>query len=115
MGGLFPGLPHGASLITIAEEYYTKVKDFCPDVFDKMGEIMGEMPVKGNPGQSFVNALTKLMDTTGMRHLPMSEFGITPDSFDKIADITVNIVGIDCDRYTLTEADIIEILKKSYR
>jgi alcohol dehydrogenase len=115
MGGLFPTLPHGASLILIAEAYYANVKDFFPDVFDKMGEFMGETPVAGKPGQAFVNGLTKLMDATRMRYLPMSEFGITPDDIEKIAEITVNVVGIDCDRYTLTKEDITQILKNSYK
>lgn len=116
MGGLFPKLVHGASLIVIAEEYYKRVLGFFPDIFDQMGAIMGEEKVEGQPGMSFVNGLCKLLDKTGMRHLPMSEFGIKESDLPKIADITVNVTGIsDVDLYTLTTADVEEILKKSYR
>lgn len=115
LGGLFQKLPHGASLILIAEEYYKRVYGFFPDIFEKMGSFMGEEPVAGKPGYSFINGLTKLLDKTGMRGLAMSEFGIKPEDFQRVAEITVDVVGIGCDRYTLTKADIIEILGKSYR
>lgn len=115
LGGLFQTLPHGASLILIAEEYYKRVCGFFPELFDRMGGFMGEAPEAGKPGHSFVNGLTKLMDKTGMRGLAMSGFGIKPEDFDKITDITVDVVGIGCDRYTLTKSDIIGILEKSYR
>lgn len=115
MGGLFPQLVHGASLIVIAEAYYKRIIGFFPEIFDKMGRMMGEEPVPSKPGMSFVNGLTRLMDETGMRRFPMSEFGIRPEDFEKIADITVNVTGIaDVDLYTLTVADIVEILKESY-
>lgn len=115
LGGLFQKLPHGASLILIAEEYYKRVYDFFPDIFEKMGSFMGEEPVAGNPGYSFINGLTKLLDKTGMRGLAMSGFGIKPEDSERVAEITVDVVGIGCDRHTLTKADIVEILRKSYR
>lgn len=116
MGGLFPGLPHGASLILIAEAYYKKVMNFFPETFDELGKMMGEQRDENCPGSAFLKGLTKLMDKTGMRTLAMSSFGITPDSFDKIADITVNVTGIsEVDLYTLTVGDIVDILKRSYR
>lgn len=115
LGGLFQTLPHGASLILIAEEYYSRVCGFFPELFDRMGSFMGEAPVKGKPGYSFVNGLVKLLDKTDVRKLAMSEFGITRDDFDKIIDITVDVVGIGCDRYTLTKDDFRQILEKSYR
>lgn len=115
LGGLFQTLPHGASLILIAEEYYSRVCGFFPELFDCMGSFMGEASVKDKPGYSFVNGLVKLLDKTGMRKLAMSEFGITRDDFDKIIDITVDVVGIGCDRYTLTKDDFRQILEKSYR
>lgn len=55
------------------------------------------------------------MDTTGTRNLAMSEYGILPSDFRKIANITVDNTGIDWEKYTLTKQDIIEILEASYR
>lgn len=115
IGGLFPKVAHGASLIVIAEEYYKRVVSFFPDIFDQIGEIMGEEKVAEKPGYSFINGLVKLLDKTGMRHLPMSEFGIAKEDLAKIANHTVNVTGIaDMDLYTLTTEDVEEILQKSY-
>lgn len=115
IGGLFPKVTHGLSLLFIAEAYYEKVKELRPELLDCLGRFMGIMPDPENPGQGFVTGLRNLMDQTGMRHLAMSEYGITSDDFQKIADITVDNTGIDWEKYTLTKEDIVEILQKSYR
>lgn len=115
MGGFFPRIPHGASLIVIAEEYYKKVKEYFPEIFDELGEMMGVKRNPDEPGGAFVEGLVQLMEKTGMRHLPMSSFGIGPDAMEKIAYQTVNVTGIaDVDLYTLSEEAVAEILKKSY-
>lgn len=115
IGGLFPKVAHGLSLIFIAEAYYNKVKKLRPELLDELGEMMGIERDPANPGSGFVKALTRLMDETGVRHLAMSEYGITPDDFTKIADITVDNTKIDWEHYTITKEDIIDILKESYR
>lgn len=116
LGGLFPNVAHGASLIMMAEEYYKRVYGYFPDLFDEMGGFMGGDFAK--PGRSFVDGLIHLLDVTGMRHLAMSDFGIQKEDCAKIADMTVNNTGIaDMDRYSepLTVADIQGILERSYR
>lgn len=77
--------------------------------------IMGEKLTDGRPGIAFINGLCKLLDVAGMRNLPMSQFGISRSDIPNIADITVNVTGIeDVDLYTLTTHDIENILEKSY-
>lgn len=115
IGGLFPKVTHGLSLLFIAEAYYNKVKELRPELLDRLGEFMGIEADPQKPGEGFVTGLTKLMEQTGMRHLAMSEYGITPDDFQTIADITVDNTGIEWEKYTLTKQDIIDILKESYR
>lgn len=116
LGGLFPKLPHGASLIVLAEAYYTKIKALVPDMLEQLGDIMGEAPVMGDKGQNFVNGLVKMLDKTGARELALSEYGMKPEDFERIADIVVDDVGIDSvDIYELSKEDIIDILKQSYR
>ena len=115
IGGLFPKVTHGLSLLFIAEAYYKKVMALRPELLDRLGEFMGIEPDEKNPGIGFVKGLVNLMEETGMRNLAMSEYGITPDDFEKIADITVDNTGIEWEKYTLTKADIVEILKESYR
>lgn len=118
IGGLFPGIPHGATLILIAEEYYKRVCRYFPDLFDEMGGFMGEEPDLQEPGYGFVKGLSKLLVMTGMEKLTMSGFGIRPEDCAEIADMTVNNTGIaDMDRYPepLTAADIQGILERSYK
>ena len=117
MGGLFPNVAHGASLILVAEEYYKHVRKYCEQIFDELGEMMGVSADANDPGQGFITGLVNLLDKTGMRDLAMSSFGIAKEDCAKIADMTVNNTGIDdMDRYpeSLTVADVQDILEKSY-
>ena len=118
MGGLFPNVAHGASLILVAEEYYKHVRKYCEQIFDELGEMMGVSDDANDPGQGFITGLVNLIDKTGMRDLAMSSFGIAKEDCAKIADMTVNNTGIDdMDRYpeSLTVADVQDILEKSYK
>lgn len=118
MGGLFPNVAHGASLILIAKEYYKRVCRYFPELFDEMGEFMGVKADPEHPGAGFITALTGLLHVTGMDCLTMSEFGIKKEDCKKIADMTVNNTGIaDMDRYpeALTAEDIEGILERSYK
>ena len=114
IGGMFPSVTHGLSLLFIAEAYYKKVKALRPQLLDDLGTFMGIPADPADPGQGFVTALTDLMERTGMRHLPMSEYGIKPEDFQRITDLTVDNTGIDWEKYTLTKEDIMDILKESY-
>lgn len=115
LGGYFPKLPHGASLILVCEAYYTKVCSYLPLEFDELGELMGEKRDPKRPGYAFVQALIRLMEETGCRDLAMSSFGIERADFSRIAKMTVDEVGISMDRYTLTREDMIQILEDSYK
>ena len=116
IGGQFPAVVHGESLLMIAESYYKKVKQFRPALLDELGEFCGVLRDGSDPGQGFVTALKQLMDITGVRELySMSAEGITEADFQIIADVTVDNTGIDFEKYEITKADIIQILKESYR
>ena len=115
LGGFFPNVPHGASLLLIADAYYKKVCSLLPTEFDAIGEIMGEKADPAKPGYAFVTALAKLMERTGMDKLAMSDFNINKDDLPKVAHIAAAEVGFECDRYTVTEADVVEILMQSYK
>lgn len=115
MGGLYQSFPHGATLLAIAEQYYTKLKELRPEMLDQLGVFMGVDRDPANPGQGFVTALVSLMEDTGVRGLPMSKYGAKLEDAGKIAEITVDIVGIDFEKYTLTKQDVQAIVEKSYR
>ena len=76
---------------------------------------MGEKADPAKPGYAFVTALAKLMARTGMDKLAMSDFNINKDDLPKVAHIAAAEVGFECDRYTVTEADVVEILMQSYK
>lgn len=115
LGGMYPTFPHGATLIAVAEEYYKKAAPLMPDEFDDLGEMLGEKRDPAQPGYAFVKGLVRLLDEAGIRDLKMSDYGVKPEDFEKIVHMTVHQVGVDLDRYTLTDEDYIEILQKSYR
>lgn len=114
-GGHFPKLPHGASLIVMAEAYYDRIRAFCPELCDEIGVLMGCEPRAGAPGYAMVEGLIRLMEKTGVRGLEMSSFGIAREDLPAVADKAVNGTGLDCDPYTLTQEDVERILDKSYR
>lgn len=116
MGGLYQQLPHGAALLTIAEKYYTKLCELRPVMLDQLAVFMGTVPDPERPGYAFVTALARLMEETGVRDdLAMSQFGARQEDLPHIAEITVDVVGIDFEKYTLTKEDILKILELSYR
>lgn len=117
IGGFFPSFPHGATLLVMALAYYKKVYTHVPEVFECMGRFMGEEPVEGDPGRSFINGLEKLLKITGMDQLKMSDYGVEEEDLKKIANMTVYNTGIeDIDlQYQLTAEDIYDILKDSYK
>lgn len=115
LGGMYPSFQHGATLIALAEAYYTKVCSLLPDEFDELGEMMGIRRNPARPGYAFVQGIIDLMEKTDSRYLKMSDFGVMQSDFDEIVSMTVDQVGIDLDRYTLTKEDFVDILETSYR
>ena len=114
LGGLFPKVPHGVSLIVTAKAYYSRVYKYLPKEFDDIGEIMGVKRDPANPGAGFVAALTRLMQETGADKLKMSDYGVTRDKLAQVAHNTFHLAGLDCDRYKLTEQDLVDILEESF-
>lgn len=115
LGGMYPTFQHGATLIVLAEAYYSRVCSLLPDEFDELGELMGVQRDPARPGYAFVQGLINLMEQTDSRYLNMSDFGVKESDFDEIVSMTVDQVGVSLDRYTLTKSDFVEILKASYR
>lgn len=117
IGGVFPQVPHGATLILIAQQYYNRVCRYFPVLFDELGEMMGQARDVLQPGAGFGIALEKLLAETGADQLTMAQFGITEDKLPTVAKNSAEVVGFDCDRYesSLTTADVLEILESSLR
>lgn len=116
MGGVFPQVPHGATLILVALEYYKRVCGYFPELFDELGEMMGHSRNNWEPGMGFGRALAELMKTTGADAMTMTQFGVTIQGLSTIAKNAVEVVGLDCDRYPtpLTTKDVLDILERSF-
>ena len=110
-------LPHGAGLVMIARAYHTWMIDHgaVPERYIDMARLMGN--ATASDPHDFVVGLTRLMEACHVADLAMSEWGITVEELPAIAHnaLTTNGVLFSHDPVTLTEPDVVEILKNSYR
>lgn len=112
-----PNLPHGAGLIMLSRAYFGNViaHHACDERFIRMTKAMG-MENADKP-EDFLTVLEKLLTDCGVADLKMSDYGITPDEFPKMADNAMGPMGglFACDRVALTKEDVIDIYQKSYK
>lgn len=117
MSAYHPNLPHGAGLIMISTAYYQHFVDkgCCPERFIRMAQAIG-VPNADKP-QDFITALVALQKACGVDDLKMSDYGFTPDEFDKITANARETMGglFFADPCELSHEDCVEILRKSYR
>ena len=110
-------LPHGAGLIMIARAYHTWMIDHgaAPERYIDMARLMGN--AAADDPHDFVIELTRLMEACHVADLAMSEWGITADELPAIAHnaLTTNGALFGHDPVALTDPDVVEILKRSYR
>lgn len=110
-------LPHGAGLIMLSKSYFSFFidKHECDDRFIELAKFLG-MEEAEKP-EDFIAALTKLQNDCGVGDLNMSDYGITPDDFEKMAKNAMDTMGglFMCDRYSLTLSDCVEIYTKAYK
>lgn len=117
MSAYHQNLPHGAGLIMICLAYYRHFieKGLVPERFIAMSMAMG-MSDAGAP-EDFLTALHRLMEDCSVADLKMSDYGITPDEFEKFAVNAKETMGslFDCDREQLSTEDCIKIYRQSYK
>lgn len=109
-------LPHGAGLIMISKAFYEFFieKHACDEKFIAMAKAMGIK--EANKPEDFITALVDLQKACGVAELKMSDYGITPDEFDKIATNARETMGglFAANPCEMKHEDVIEVLKKSY-
>lgn len=110
-------LPHGAGLIMISRAFYEFFidKHACDERFIAMAKAMGIK--EADKPEDFITVLMDLQKACGMAELKMSEYGITPDEFDKIATNARETNGLlfavnPCE---MTHKDVVNVLRNSYR
>ncbi|MCK5802771.1 MAG: iron-containing alcohol dehydrogenase, partial [Lentisphaeria bacterium] len=115
-----PELPHGAGLILLSKAYFTFFADKVPGRFIELAKAMGKN-TEGVPEEKrpflFVEALEELIVRCGMDDLKLSDFGVTEDEVEKLAENARDTMGglFALDRYSLSFAETAEILKNSFR
>lgn len=110
-------LPHGAGLIMISKAYHEHfiAKHVCDDRYIEMAKMMGVE--KADKPEDFITALVDLQKRCGVADLKMSDYGITPDEFEKMAQNakdTMERLFVN-DRIKLSNEDCVAIYKASYR
>ena len=110
-------LPHGAGLIMLSLAYFATFieKHACDDRFIDMAWAMGV--IDANKPEDFLTALKAMQEACGVADLKMSDYGITPDEFPKMAKNARDSMGplFLFDPAELSDEDIIHIYQASYR
>jgi len=110
-------LPHGAGLIMICKAYFSTIigQGVAGERFVKMARMLG--CEDASRPEDFLAALEKLMTVCEVNDLKMSDYGITPEEFDEMADnaMTVMVRCWSKDLCPLTHDEIVSILNASYR
>lgn len=110
-------LPHGAGLIMISRAYYTRLirKGACPERFVRMAQALG-MQEASEP-MDFITALARLQEDCGVADLRMSDYGISPDEFEAMAQNAFSAMGFlfGADPLPLSLEDCVEIYRESYK
>lgn len=110
-------LPHGAGLIMISKEYYTLIANSgrCDEKMIEMAKALGKKDA--TKAMDFVTALVELQEACSVDNLKMSDFGIDNSNLEKYALNARETMGglFEVDPIVISNDDVIEILKKSYR
>ncbi len=105
------------SLIMISKAFYEFFieKHACDDRFIAMAKAMGIKNVL--KPEDFITVLVDLQNACGVAELKMSDYGITPEEFDKIAINARETMGglFAANPCEMNNQDVVDILKKSYR
>ncbi len=117
LSGHHQELPHGAGLIMISVAYFSRwiEEHICDDRFIELTRAMGNGDAQAP--EDFIVALKKLIKKCNVDVVKMSDYGISRDEFPQMAKDARNTMGVlfACDRFELTDEDVISIYEKSYR
>ena len=110
-------LPHGAGLIMISKAFYSFFieKGLYKDRFIEMAQLLGMQ--EADKPEDFITALVKLQEDCCVADLKMSDYGITPDEFPKMAQNAKDTLGVNFlnDPCILSNEDCNAIYQASYK
>lgn len=117
MSAYHEALPHGAGLIMLSLAYFGWLADHhvCDDRLVDLARFLGRKDA--SRPEEFLEALASLQKACGVDGLKMSEYGITPEEFPKMAEnATTAMKGLFLnDRMALTREDCVAVYQKAYR
>ena len=117
MSAYLEALPHGAGLIMLSLAYFGWMADHhvCDDRLVDLARFLGRKDA--SRPEEFLEALASLQKACGVDGLKMSEYGITPEEFPKMAEnATTAMKGLFLnDRMALTREDCVAVYQKAYR
>ena len=114
LSAFFPELPHGAGLVALSVPYFSKLLELNRDKvatrYMNMAKAMGE---PGTNPEDFILAIQKIIKAVGLEKLALSNWGVSPDDAEKLAENSFLAMGglYNMDPVRLTKKDAIEILK----
>ena len=101
----------------ISKQYFIRWIDehICDERFIELAKAMGIADAK--EPMDFITALEKLMAECEVDELKMSDYSIRLEEFPQMAKDAKNTMGglFFCDRFELTDEDVVRIYQKSYR
>ena len=117
MSAFHHNLPHGAGLIMISKafnEFFVE-KHACDEQFIKMARVMGIKDA--DKAEDFITALVNLQKACGVNNLKMSDYGIKPDEFMKLAVNARETMGglFLANPCEMTDEECAGIFEKSYK
>ncbi len=117
LSGHHQDLPHGAGLIMISEAYFGRwiEEHVCDERFITLAKAMGH--VDATAPEDFLAALSGLLEACEVAGLRMNDYGIVPEEFAQMAADAKSAMGalFSCDRFEMSDQDVIGIYGNSYR
>ena len=115
MSAYYPALPHGAGLIAISEAYFETFRNDCMKRYMKMAEIMTQQ--KSNRPSDFIDALVRMQKECDVYQLKLSDWGLKEEDLPKMVQNARETMGglFMFDPRPLTDEEVLDIYKKSYR
>lgn len=114
LSGVCPELTHGCGLLLIGSAYLRRCAGIpaCSERMIRLADAMG----RENPTEpvELVNAFETLEKKCGVANLKMSDYGIVPDDFPRIAEGSHGR-GYYNDLGGATDEEVVKILNASYR
>lgn len=110
-------LPHGAGLIMISKEYYKFFieKHVCDERFVDMAKALGMADAE--KAEDFITALENIQKECGVDELKMSDYGISEDEAETLAENARTTMGglFESDPAPMTNEECAEIFRKSFK